>query len=531
MRRIIRHTAERLFMQVHNHPAITLLFAGAATALAMPPIGLWPVLFITFPLLFAALNHATPRQAFGRAWLFAFAFHAAGLYWIANAMLVDAEKFWWAVPFAVAGLPAYFALYYGLMMAGFAVLCRWYHLTTEGRVFIFTALWMLAEVARSRLLTGFEWNLPAMAWADALPMLQSVSIIGVYGLSALTILLVLSPVLFAAGEPRAAKASIAIMLFAALWGVLNLVTHPTRYVDNVQLRLVQPNIPQTLKWDPAARDANFARLLQQSDTHAALTPTHIIWPEAAVPFVLNTNEQARLEIGLRAPSNGAVITGTLWRDTLPTGDRVYTNSMTAINNVGAVTTRFDKFHLVPFGEYFPLRGWLADIGIQVDAIAASGRDFTAGTGPRTLTITNAPPVSPLICYEVIFSGNVTDPHNRPAWLLNLTNDAWFGASSGPYQHFALARVRAVEEGLPMVRVANTGISGVIDSRGRVLAQTRLDESVTLDHGLPVAAPPTVFNRSGHALFLIFIGFMLTFGLLGCKVQIGAKKYREPILNG
>ncbi|MGE3770703.1 MAG: apolipoprotein N-acyltransferase [Bdellovibrionales bacterium] len=518
--------SQKLFDLTTSHPCKTALICGLLSALALPPVGAWPVLFLTFPVFFFTLHH-TPttsvpkRQGFWRGWLFAFGYHVAGLYWIANSMLVDAEKFWWAIPFAVAGLPAYFALYAGLMCAIFVLLINRYKMERGGRVFVFAALWMLGEVARSRFLTGFEWNLLATVWDNTLPMLQIVSIFGVYGLSLLTILLALSPVLFASKqlqERMEARAILAFTLFCFLWGLSHLAYHPTQYTPGVQLRLVQPNIPQELKWDPAKRDQNFMDLLALSDVHAALTPTHIIWPEAAAPFALNKAPEARLEIGLRAPTNGAVITGSLWRDDQPGDQKRYTNSLVAINAVGSIAGRYDKFHLVPFGEYFPLRDSLAALGLNVTPIAAGSRDFSFGPGPQTLMVENAPPVSPLICYEVIFSGEVVDRNNPPQWILNLTNDAWFGTSSGPYQHFASARLRAIEEGLPVVRVANTGISGVIDSYGRITAATELNTRVVMDHGLPVpAAKQTPFSRHSHVLFLILTALMLLWAVVGKRV--------------
>lgn len=466
--------------------------AGAISAFAMPPFGIFPLLLVTFPVLFYLLADATIKQAAARGFLFALGYHVLGLFWIASAMLVDAAHFWWAIPLAVLALPAYFALYSALATATYAAIRNKFRNTAQP---LLLALFLcIAEIARCRLLTGFEWNLFGQTWDSVPAVLQSASLVGIHALTLLTLLLAFAPVWWKNGARALALSFVLLFAVLAVWGGARMASNATSYQPGIQLRLVQPNIPQHLKWDPKRRDQNFETVLAMTDLSANLTPSHIIWPEAAVPFMLNTAPDARLQIGLRTPGNGLAIVGTPWRDDTPEG-RVYHNSLVAINETGAVTARFDKQHLVPFGEYFPLRGFLKNLGFDVSAIAAGANDFTPGDGLQTLNLKGLPPVSPLICYEVIFSGRVARDDVRPAWLLNITNDAWFGSTTGPYQHFAIARLRAIEEGIPLVRVANTGISGIIDSYGRIVASTRLNEQVTLDHGLPVpAATPTLFSK-------------------------------------
>lgn len=492
-----------------NRPNLAAFGSGALGVLAMPPFGLLPVLLLSLPALYWLLQNASTRQAFTRGFCFALGFHVLGLFWIASAMTVDLASFWWAIPLAVVALPAYFALYTGLSTAVYVLLKN--NITEAARPLLLALLLMVAAIAQSRLFTGFEWNLYGQAWHHVLPVMQSLSLFGIHALTFLTLLLALIPVWLRARHIWPPVLLVLLFLALGLWGAARLQQHLTEYVPQVQLRLVQPNIPQELKWDAELRDQHFNTLLQLTDLSAALMPTHIIWPEAATPFMLNRAPDARLEIGLRTPSNGLSLIGTPWREDTPTG-RIYYNSMAALDATGTIVARYDKAHLVPFGEYFPMRALLQSLGLNINAIAAGSADFTAGAGPRTLALAGLPPVSPLICYEIIFSGKVTDAE-RPQWLLNLTNDAWFGSTTGPHQHFAAARLRALEEGLPVVRVANTGITGIVDAYGRVLAATKLNQQVVLDHGLPQAADsPTFFShyRFGPLLLLLFGSVLLLF---------------------
>jgi apolipoprotein N-acyltransferase len=268
------------------------------------------------------------------------------------------------------------------------------------------------------------------------------------------------------------------------------------------LRVVQPNIAQTLKWVPAERARNFERLLELTASPAAsgaAPVTHVIWPETAVPFFLERDAGARQAMASVTPSGGGIITGAPRVRTEADGGNRFWNSLHAVDGSGAVVASYNKSHLVPFGEYMPLRGIL-----PVGGIAAGATDFSSGPGPATLQVPGLPPFSPLICYEVIFPGAVKDSGNRPDWLLNVTNDAWYGNSAGPHQHFAISRVRAVEEGLPLVRSANTGISGIVDGYGRVTAYLALGERGIVDAGLPRALPITPYGQVGDIILVVLL---------------------------
>ena len=510
--------------------AAAALFGGLAT-LALPPVDAVPVLLVAFPGLLWLLDGArTGRQAFAVGWTFGFAHHLLGLYWISAALFTDIGRFWWALPLSAAGLPILMAMFSGL-----ATLLVW-KLRAAGlaRVFLFAASWALFEWLRGHLFTGFPWNLIGYGWTGFLPVLQSVSLFGIYGLSLLTVLVASLPALLGGAAPSSTPSSLAerrrgwaaiaagLALFAALggWGAMRLAGASDETVPGVRLRLVQPAIDQRLKWAPGERVRNVQQQLDQSaaepassaaepPTHAAEPPTHVIWAETAVPLFIEQDARVRQALGSVTPPGGLLITGAPRAAVDAEGEQRYYNSLVAVDGSGAVAGSFDKFHLVPFGEYMPLRRWL-----PVGAIAGNGAEFSAGPGPVTLDLKGLPPVSPLICYEVIFPNAVVDRAHRPQWLLNLTNDAWYGNTAGPHQHFAIARTRAVEEGLPLVRVANTGISGVVDPHGRTTAMLALGHKGVVDAALPKALPElTLYGWLGDGMFGVMLLFCAAFGLL------------------
>jgi len=453
---------------------------------AMPPFSLWPLLFPSFMGLLLLLEGArSPKSAFFDGWWFALGFFTTGLYWIANALLIDAAAFWWMVPFAVLGLPAFLALFVGVVTAAW----RW---LAPGPVLgapLLAALWSVAELARGHLLTGFPWNLIGYAWWERPEPLQGMSLIGAYGLGFVSLLAATAPASLRGLVPRRmAMGALALLPLIGLtgWGHLRLAEAPVTMVPDVRLRLVQPNIPQTVKMNLDDRIASFERLLDLSARPAAHAPTVLIWPETATPFLLEREPHARAAItALLAPGASALV-GTPRAVIGADGAPIYYNGLVALDSDDLVRGVYNKFHLVPFGEYVPFRAVL-----PIETVANRGTDYAFGIGPRSLRIPGAPAFGPLICYEAIFPAAVLDPNDRPSWLLNITNDAWYGASSGPYQHFVIVAARAIEEGLPMVRVANSGISGVVDPYGRVSARLGLDQTGVLDAALPekLPAPP------------------------------------------
>jgi apolipoprotein N-acyltransferase len=485
---------------------IAFLFGVVAVA-AQPPVHFLPALLIAFPGLVWLLDGApTSRGAFGVGWMFGAGYFAAGLYWVANALLVDAARFAWLIPFAVLGLSLGLGLFIGVM----AVLARQVWSPGIGRVFAIAASWTFFEWVRGTILTGFPWNPVGNVWVAAPPVLQSAAWFGVYGLSAVTVFAAAGLAMFGAPAGRSWRwgvAGIALISLIAVAGTFRLAEAPSDTVPGVVLRIVQPNIAQRDKWLPEHRARNYARHLEMSGDRGDGRVTHVIWPETAAPFSVSTDAARRGLMRGAVPPKGLLLTGSV-RLEQKNGRvvRVW-NSLVAVDDTAGIAAVYDKHHLVPFGEYMPLREFL-----PLEKITAGALDFSAGPGPRTFHLPGLPAFSPLICYEVIFPGRVLDRADRPSWLLNITNDGWFGTSAGPHQHFASARLRAVEEGLPVVRAANTGISGVIDSYGRVVARLGLDRSGALDSSLPVAlADRTLFSLFGNRIsgVMVLLMFFVT----------------------
>jgi apolipoprotein N-acyltransferase len=496
---------------------LAFLLGIGATA-TLPPIDLTPLLLVAFPgLLWLDEGSAGPWASFRLGYAFGFGFFVSGLYWIAAALFVDIASFWWLVPVAAAGLPAAFALYVGLTLLATNLAVKHLRLPGTARVIAFAIAWSAAEWVRGHAFTGLPWNLIGYAWSGGFPgaimMLQSTAWVGIYGLGFLTVLAASLPALL--GMPSLAPmsprrrfapgiAAALLILLTSLAGAIRLATAPT-IESGTWLRIVQPSIPQTMKWDPAAAQRNFRLLLDLSSAPAARQIAAVVWPEAATPYLLGRDAYHRREIGAVASRRGYVITGAV-RAAPATGPvgQIW-NSLEAVNGDDEIVARYDKAHLVPFGEYVPFRDVL-----PIQKITPGNLDYTAGPGPQTIELAGLPPFAPLICYEAIFPGAIVDEHDRPAWLLNVTNDAWYGRSSGPFQHFAIARTRAVEEGLPLVRVANNGVSGVVDAAGRVVARIDLDTVGYADLPLPAAANATLYARGGD---WIFLALLLVGGLL------------------
>ncbi len=493
--------------------AFVLGVGGAAT---MPPVDLTPLLLVVFPfLLWLDDGSAGPAASFRLGWVFGFGFFLAGLYWIAAALFVDIDRFWWLVPFAAAGLPAGFAIYVGLTLYAVRLLVKYLALPATARVCAFAVAWSVAEWVRGHALTGLPWNLVGYAWSGGFPgalaMLQSTAWVGIYGLSFVTVLAASLPALLGvpalAPGPAARRWAPAIaagllILVPAIAGAIRLEAMPT-VLTGTWLRLVQPSIPQSLKWQPQAAATDFRGLLDLSAAPPARQNAHplaaVLWPEAASPYLLGRNAAARRAIAAVVPPGGYLITGALRANPPPAPIEEVWNSIEAIDRQGDIVAHYDKAHLVPFGEYVPLRRWL-----PFGKITAGSIDLSAGPGPRTLALPGLPPFAALICYEAIFPHAVVDESDRPAWMLNVTDDAWYGRTSGPFQHFAIARTRAIEEGLPLVRVADNGISAVIDAAGRVLSRTQLDAVGYVDAPLPAAAARTPYARAGDWIFLVLL---------------------------
>jgi len=514
--------------------------AGAASVLALAPFHFAPVLWLTLPVLVWLIDGigagaSTRGNAFGLlsrmaaaamiGWAFGFGYFLAGLYWVGFAFLVEAELFAWLLPFAVVLLPAGLALFTALSCA----LAAAFWSSGAARIFALAVAIAAGEWLRGHALSGFPWNLYGYALAFTDPLAQSASIFGLYGLTFLTVLIFAAPATLATAEAEAGWPAwlmpsllMAILPALALYGLWRLPGAAQPEVAGVHLRLIQPNIVQSQKWLPENRSRILAEYLSMTDE--ATSPassgvsdvTHVIWPESALPFVLSENAEALAAIAALLPDNVTLITGAVRRAPPdpdggdPNGGAF--NSVHVIDGAGEIVATYDKAHLVPFGEFLPLQGLLERIGLEQLTRLRGG--FTAGPAERTLHLQGAPAVAPLVCYEIIFPGSAIDRADRPGWMLNVTNDAWFGNSSGPRQHLHQARLRAVEEGLPVVRAANTGISAIIDPYGRIVARLPLNRRGIIDGGLPEALPPTVFSRYGNRLLAAMMVLGLIVGFAG-----------------
>ncbi len=421
------------------------------------------------------------------------------------------DEFGWLAPIAPVALAALMALF----PAAAAAATRLSRTSGVGRVLVFAAAWTLFEWVRSWAFSGFPWNLIGSVWTFSDAMIQAGAFIGTYGLGLLTLAAAAMPAALVGERPgdegaglRPLVAALAVLALVGAGGSARLVlAGPSETVPDVRLRLVQPNIPQAEKWKPELRGQHFLSQLRMGSLPGDPPPTHVIWAEAAAPFFLAETPEALALLAEATPEKGLSIVGTL-RRSLPGEPYQIWNSLLAVTRPGAVVAAYDKSHLVPFGEYVPFRSILG-----LSSVAAGAADFSAGYGIATLSLPGLPEVSPLICYEVIFPAAVTDRDRPPRWLLNLTNDGWYGQSPGPYQHFASARLRAVEEGLPLVRVANTGISAIIDAHGRVIDQLPLGAQGLIDGPLPVAlASATLYGRFGNAVVFALIAVVAAAGL-------------------
>jgi apolipoprotein N-acyltransferase len=496
--------------------------AGGLSALAFAPFDLFPVLWISLPVFVFLIDGSTPAGGGGplRAlvpaaavgWWFGFGFFVAGLWWIGAAFLVDAEQFAWLMPVAVVILPAGLALFFALG----AALAR--ALWTDGwsRLLAFAIAMASAEWLRGHVLTGFPWNAFGYALAPTPLMMQSASLVGLWGLTLAAFIIFAAPAAFAgAGRQTRGRniyvALVGLLLAAHLaFGWVRLAAAGDATIPGVRIRIVQPVIEQSEKWQTENEEAIVRKYLDLSD--GATSPertgvssaTILIWPESAFPFLLTERPAVLAAIDALLPEGTILITGAArgeppgGRDNPP---RVF-NSIYVIDAGGEIIDAYDKVHLVPFGEFLPFRSLFEAIGIR-QLVALPG-GFSPGSRRRTVPLSAAPAFAPLICYEAIFPGEVVEPGSKPGWLLNLTNDAWYGATPGPYQHFAAARLRAVEEGLPLVRGANSGISAIVDPYGRVMRSLGLNVTGILDGDLPAPVNGTIQARFGDLAFLALL---------------------------
>lgn len=535
------HSLADSLVLLHGWPrAAVAFFAGAASVLALPPVFLLPVLFLTLPILVLLLDGADADPPRGRwslgsffrvGWCFGFGYFLAGLYWIGEALLVDAGAHGWLIPLALIFIPGGLALFIALAcsLAGF------FWGIGFGRVGVLAVFLAGFEWLRGFVLTGFPWNGFHVSLAAHDVLIQGFAVVGPWAATLLVLLVAMSPAaLWPANlTGRSARLFLIICIATALgwsaYGIQRLTDAQDDMVDSVALRIVQPNIAQADKWDASLGDAHFVTLLELSARRTGpeqlglLETSHVIWPESAFPFLLTARPDALAAIGSTLPLGASLLAGAIraeQRTTSGSGapDRVFYNSVYALNHRGEIIDAYDKVRLVPFGEMLPFSDFLEATGIRPLVSAPAG--FIPGPSANTLETAQSPAALALVCYEAIFPGFVRNgvlAHN-PGYLLNVTNDAWFGSSAGPHQHFHQARLRAVELGLPMVRAANTGISAVVDSYGRIHASLGLGEQNVLDSALPARLETTLYQRFGDLPFAFLLVLVWFFSFYHLKLK-------------
>ena len=474
------------------------LLAGIICGLCFAPVFFLPGIFC-ISLLTAQIKISQTRfEAIKFAYIFGFGFYLSTLYWISFALGVYIDQFWWVIPFALFGLPAFMAIFTSII----ALIC-WQLRDTKIYHFFFCCIWVFIEWVISWIFTGLPWALMGYAFSNWLILIQFASIFGVFGLSFVVVYIASSPYNFLFTKPNIEKmgfypriiTSVIVLVFIVIYGYLRLEANPTEYT-NISARLVQPSIPQTAKWEAE----EFWRNL---DMHVELSkkegnPNLIIWSEAAltIPYHLKPVMQAILSVF--ANDEQILLTGGVSDNNKVDDDLELYSSLIGIDRYSTKIFEYHKAHLVPFGEYIPFKNIL-----PLKKITPGLMDYTQGRRKSVIIKKFDLAIWPLICYEAIFPQEVRVSNRLVDLLINVTNDTWYGNSSGPYQHLEISRMRAIENGLPMLRVANNGISAFIDPVGRILSKTELNQVTVLDSYVPKKlSEETFFSKYNPSILLI-----------------------------
>nr|CAD6426725.1 apolipoprotein N-acyltransferase [Rhizobium sp. Q54] len=513
--------AGRIMLLWGMRRAAIAIAAGAAGALALPPFGIFGTLFLSFTLLVWLMDGLSIhpeggrlsrlRAAFLLGWLFGFGYFVAGLWWLGNALLVEADEFAWALPLAVLGLPAFLALFYGVATA----LANLLWSDGFGRLAALAFGFGIAEWLRSFVATGFPWNAIGYGAMQTPLMMQSSAPIGLFGVTTLAVFVFSAPALLGTRRGMGAGLVLAGILLCAHFGYgayrLNAAGQAADGGETI-VRLVQPVVDQSRKLEGVDRAEIFEEHLSLSAAppkEGARRPDIIVWPETSVPFILTENKDALVRIAEVLEEGQVLIAGAVRVEYPGSGSAPrYYNSVYVIDDEGQILGASDKVHLTPFGEYVPFENWLREWG--VDNLVALPGGFTAAALRSPLPLPDGRTLYPLICYEIIFPQEVTDDVTSTAAILNITNDAWFGDTPGPYQHFQQARLRAVENGRPLLRGANSGISAVVDHLGRVRDGLGFNQKGFVDAPLSDASVPSWNEtaRQTHFWLIVFSMFLI-----------------------
>lgn len=517
--------AGRIMLLSGGSRACVAIAAGLVAVLALPPFGIFAAPFLSFPILVWLIDGASGDPDHGRlrrslptffiGWCFGFGYFLGGLWWLGNALLVEADDFAWALPLAVIGLPALLAIFHGVA----AALARLLWSDGMARIAALAFAFGLAEWLRGFVLTGFPWNALGYMAMPVPVMMQSAAVIGLSGITMLAVFVFAMPALLGTRKGLRAGLTLALLLIAGHfgYGLYRLSQLPPAAADpNMIIRLVQPLIDQSKKLDDRQRASVFEehlKLTQAKPLDGARRPDVVVWPETSVPFILTENPDALLRISDVLQEGQILIAGAVRAEDAGAGQPPrYYNSIYVIDDRGQIVGAADKTHLVPFGEYLPFEQLLSSAGLQAIAAAMPG-GFTASASRALLTLPGGRTLYPLICYEAIFPGEIGDNALAASALLNLTNDAWFGDTPGPYQHFHQARLRAVETGLPLIRAANTGISAVVNARGEVVTGFPFGTKGFVDTILPGKLDLLMYPRDQARNALLIAGLLLGLALI------------------
>lgn len=517
--------AGRLMLLWGAQRAMVAFLAGALGALAQAPFDFPAIAFVSFPVLVWLLDGAAGDAAAGRlrklrpffvtGWWFGFGYFIAGLWWVGNAMLVDLQKYAWAVPFAVLLLPAGLALFYGAA----AALARPLWNDGIGRLAALAAAFAVVEWLRGFVLTGFPWNAAGYAAMPVPFLMQSVTVVGMVGMNALAVFVFSLPATLAAPKSRLLPMLVLAALLGAHagFGLARLELAPADADETLAVRLVQPSIEQSEKWDRSMRDRIFSTYLEMSarpPEEGSLRPQLILWPETSVPFLFQQRPDALAALGDLIGEGQTLLAGAVRLEGDTPNDPLarFYNSVVAVNSAGVLYDAVDKVHLVPLGEFVPFADFLSRLGITKLVELPGG--FSAGGKRHAIEVAPGIRAVPYICYEVIFPGLAAAESADAQIIVNVTNDAWFGYSPGPYQHLRQAQVRAVEAGKPLLRVANNGISAAIDPYGRILDALELDGIGVMDVSVPLASADRWISARPELFGWLAVALLAAIALLG-----------------
>ena len=493
--------------------ALMCLVLGCISALALPPINAWWAMGLSFPVLLMLIQTSQVRFAFLLGWLFGFGYFLVALHWIGFAFLVNAADLW-MMPFAVGGLAAFLALYWGLASALTRYICaKGIHV-----FWVAPICFAVAEYLRGILFSGFPWAVIGLSVDGMGGVNQLAYFIGMNGLTFMIVMWALTPLLFFDGQKKLAVFAFTLLPLSWIYGDWRLAQNPTQFVDGVNLRIIQPNISQDDNWRNAHAREIFDKLLLLSagPPKNAKPITHIIWPESIVPFLIDESPEGLAEVAKMLGPTKILLTGAV-RRSAPSNSADYFTSVLMIDGNAKVLGHYDKSHLVPGGEFLPLAWLLEPLGFR--QIVSMPESFRAGSGPESLAIPGAGLVGLQVCYEAIFPSEAVDALKRPNWLVNVTNDGWFGNSTGPRQHFSQLRLRAIEQGLAIARSANSGISTVFDPYGRSLLQSEMSIMGVFDAPLPQSIGAGPYASYGDRLLFLMIAVFSLVGLFLRRVRV------------